>query len=80
MMRGAFKEHRPINRSSGGGWFNSVTLLPEIEAKTPLRLHSAKDCLDIGTDLGSTASPDNDEKAPFDFGGRIENVHVQYIK
>ena len=43
-------------------------------------LFTANDCLDIGTDLGSPVSLDYYDAAPFAFNGKIETVHVQYIK
>jgi hypothetical protein len=36
--------------------------------------------LQLLSDLGSPASPDNCGKALVAFGGRVEHVHVQYIK
>jgi arylsulfatase len=43
-------------------------------------LFTANDCLDIGTDLGSPVSLAYYEKAPFTFTGKIEKVHVQYLR
>jgi hypothetical protein len=78
-MRGAFRRRRPINRSSERQWFSPGTLLADIEVETTRRRLSAEGYLDIGTNLHSPTSPDNDEKAPFVFGDKIENVQVQNI-
>jgi arylsulfatase len=40
---------------------------------------TANDCLDIGIALGSPVSLDYRERAPFEFNGTIDNVHVQYM-
>ncbi len=50
-----------------------------VPVSAPL-LFTANDCLDIGTDLGSPVSVDYYDKAPFKFNGRIEKVHVKYVK
>ena len=50
-----------------------------VPVSAPL-LFTANDCLDIGTDLGSPVSVDYYDKAPFKFNGRIERVHVSYVK
>ncbi len=43
-------------------------------------LFTANDCLDIGIALGSPVSPEYFDDAPFKFNGKIEKVHVEYIK
>ena len=50
-----------------------------VPVSAPL-LFTANDCLDIGTDLGSPVSVDYYDKAPFKFNGKIEKVHVKYVK
>jgi arylsulfatase len=42
-------------------------------------LFTANDCLDIGVSLGSPVSLDYHDKAPFQFNGTIERVHVKYV-
>jgi arylsulfatase len=50
-----------------------------VPVSAPL-MFTANDCLDIGTDLGSPVSVDYYDKAPFKFNGKIEKVHVKYVK
>ena len=50
-----------------------------MSASAPL-LFTANDCLDIGTDLGSPVSVDYYDQAPFKFNGRIDKVHVTYVR
>jgi hypothetical protein len=75
MMRGAFRRRRPINRSSERQWFSSGTLLADIEVNTTPRLLRAENYLHIVTNLYSPTFSDYDEKAPFVFGEKTENVH-----
>lgn len=48
-----------------------------VPVSAPL-LFTANDCLDIGISLGSPVSLDYRERAPFQFQGRIDRVHVAY--
>jgi arylsulfatase len=48
-----------------------------IPVSAPL-LFSANDCLDFGMALGSPVSMDYYDRAPFEFNGTIERVHVKY--
>ncbi len=50
-----------------------------VPVSAPL-VFTANDCLDIGADLGSPVSVDYYNEAPFKFNGRIEMVHVKYVK
>jgi hypothetical protein len=50
-----------------------------VQGMVPLLLFTANDCLGIGTDLGSPVSLVYDEKAPFKFTGKIEQVRVKYL-
>jgi len=43
-------------------------------------LFTPNDCLDIGEAFGSPVSLDYLDQAPFEFNGKIANVHVEYIK
>jgi len=43
-------------------------------------LFTANDCLDIGINLGSPVSLAYFDRAPFQFNGKIDMVHVQYVK
>lgn len=51
----------------------------QVPVSAPL-LFTANDCLDIGTDLGSPVSPAYFDQAPFKFNGKVEQMHVHYIK
>ena len=50
-----------------------------VPVSAPL-LFTANDCLDFGIDLGSPVSVDYYDKAPFKFNGKIDEVHVKYVK
>ena len=50
-----------------------------VPVSAPL-LFTANDCLDIGIDLGSPVSVDYFDQAPFKFNGKIDNMHVEYVK
>jgi len=41
-------------------------------------LFTGNDCLAIGNALGSSVSLDYHKKVPFNFNGKIEQVHVKY--
>jgi hypothetical protein len=49
-----------------------------VPVSAPL-LFTANDCLDFGIDLGSPLSVDYYDEAPFEFNGKIEQAHVQYL-
>ena len=49
-----------------------------VPVSAPL-LFTANDCLDFGTDLGSPVSEEYYDEAPFNFNGKIEQAHVQYL-
>jgi len=50
-----------------------------IERSVPVQ-HTASETFDVGTDLGSPVAMDYLDRAPFKFNGKIEKIHISYIK
>jgi arylsulfatase len=41
--------------------------------------HTASETFDVGVDLGSPVAMDYLDRAPFEFSGKIEKIHISYI-
>ena len=41
--------------------------------------HTASETFDVGKDLGSSVAMDYLDRAPFEFSGKIEKIHISYI-
>ena len=50
-----------------------------IERSVPAA-HTASETFDVGADLGSPVALDYFDRAPFRFDGKIEKIHIQYIR
>jgi hypothetical protein len=50
-----------------------------IKRSVPLG-HTASETFDVGTDLGSPVAMDYLDRAPFEFNGKIEKIHISYIE
>ncbi|MFT5453439.1 MAG: hypothetical protein ACI9N9_002950 [Enterobacterales bacterium] len=42
-------------------------------------VHTASETFDVGVDLGSPVLLDYVDRAPFEFSGKIEKIHISYI-
>lgn len=49
-----------------------------IERSVPA-VHTASETFDVGVDLGSPVAMDYLDRAPFEFSGKIEKIHISYI-
>ena len=42
--------------------------------------HTASETFDVGKDLGSPVAMDYLDRAPFEFSGKIEKIHISYVE
>lgn len=49
-----------------------------IERSVPA-VHTASETFDVGKDLGSPVAMDYLDRAPFEFSGKIEKIHISYV-
>ena len=50
-----------------------------IERSVPAA-HTASETFDVGKDLGSPVAMDYLDRAPFEFSGKIEEIHISYVE
>ena len=48
--------------------------------RTAVLAFTANDAFDVGTDSYSPVAQDYFDRKPFSFNGRIEKVHIEYLK
>ena len=44
-----------------------------------MAIFTASETFDVGVDLGSPVALDCFDRAPFEFNGKIEKIHISYI-